>query len=410
MTNKVTDLLDSILLRKWFGIFIFLIIIWSIFQVTFGLGHYPMIWIQNLLDFIGTIVNNNLDDGFFKSFILDGILKGVGGVIVFLPNVIILFTLLSFIEDTNYMSRVVYIMDRIMKPFGLNGRSFISLFMGFGCNVPAIMIADKIRNKSTRLITILINPLIPCSSRFTVYVLFIAAFFPKRPGIVLFAIYSFTVIIALVTSLLLKRYVYKNTHEIHEFNFPDYKLPSFRNIIKTMWFNTNLFLRKISGAVLIASIVIWFLSYFPRSDSGNHSEQSYLSRIGKSIEPVFTPLGFDWRMSTSLLTGIAAKETIVGTLSQLYPANISAEPKKVNNKEILQKHALIAGGKEFSSLIALSFIVFVSLYTPCVATLASIKRTTKSHSLTLFVIFYSFLLAWLFSFAVFQIGSLIFQG
>lgn len=408
MTKKVTELLDSILLRKRYGIIIFFLLIWSIFQATFGLGHYPMIWIQDLIDLLGSIVDIYIIDGAFKSFLLNSILKGVGGVIVFLPNIIILFTLLSLIEETNYISRVVYIMDRIMKSFGLNGRSFISLFMGFGCNVPAIMIADKIKNRSTRLITILVNPLIPCSSRFTVYVFFIAAFFPKNPGLVLFTIYAFTVAIALMTSFALKKFVFKNTHEIHKIDFPNYQLPSLSKVLKTMWFNTTLFIKKISGAVLIASVIIWFLSYYPRSTSSNPLEESYISKIGKLIEPVFSPLGFDWKMSTSLLTGIAAKETIVGTLSQLYQTNLYPNSDK-QNLETNEGHNSISENanqrNSFSPLIALSFIVFVSLYTPCIATIASIKNTTKSKALAIYFIIYSFFLAWLFSYIVFQVGK-----
>lgn len=411
MTTKYTSILDSVLKHKILGIVIFLILIWSIFQATFGLGYYPMLWIEKCILFIENLIAVNLSEGIFKSFLLDGIIKGVGGVIVFLPNIIILFTLLSLIEETNYMSRVVYIMDRVMKPFGLNGRSFISLFMGFGCNVPAIMAAQNIKNKNTRLITILINPLIPCSSRFTVYVLFIAAFFPKNPGFVLFAIYSFTVLVALTTAIIMNKLFYKKTHELHEFIFPDYKKPSIKKIIKNMWFNTTLFLKKIAGAVFVASIIIWVLSYFPNNNGKKDLEKSYISSIGKFIEPVISPLGFDWKMGVSLLSGIAAKETIVGTLSELYQTEIHSE--KDNNSFIRNLHEQTykdgdkTGQKVFSPLIAISFIVFISFYTPCIATITSVKKTTKSNALSIFVIFYTIFLAWIFSFAVYQIGSII---
>jgi ferrous iron transport protein B len=402
VTQRITHILDSILLRKRFGIIIFVIIIFGIFQMTFGLGYYPMLWIESLISLIEKIINLNLPDSIFKSFLTDGILKGVGGVIIFLPNIIILFTLLSMIEETNYITRVVYIMDRIMHPFGLNGRSFVSLFMGFGCNVPAIMIADKIKNRNTRIITILINHLIPCSSRFTVYVLFISAFFPKRPGVVLFGVYAFTVTIALLTALVMKKFIFKKTHDIHDIQLNEYRLPSLKKMMKTMWFNTNLFLKKISGAVLVASIIIWFLSYFPKEARNNDLEKSYISVIGKAIEPVFRPLGFDWKMSTSLLTGVAAKETIVGTLSELYQAKPHENYDKSSFIRSLQQNRAI------SPLIAISFIVFVSLYTPCIATITIIRKTTKSNLMTLFIICYSFALAWIFSFAVYQIGLLFF--
>ena len=408
--KSFSNIIDAVLKHKVFGIIIFLIIIWLIFQATFGLGYYPMIWLEKLILLIESCISGHLTDSMFKSLLLDGIIKGVGGVVVFLPNIIILFTLLSFIEETNYMSRVVFIMDKIMKPFGLNGRSFISLFMGFGCNVPAIMSAQNIKNKNTRIITILINPLIPCSSRFTVYVLFISAFFANNPGTLLFAIYTLTVIIALLTSLILKKFFYKKTHELHNFNFPEYKIPSIKNVIKSMWFNAILFLKKISGAILIASIIIWFLSYFPHNNSKSNIEISYISKIGKIIEPVIEPLGFDWKMGVSILSGIAAKETIVGTLSELYQDEIHSnkEKNKFINKlhEQTYKSGKKTGKKIFTPLVALSFIVFISLYTPCVATLAAIRKTTGSLKLTMFVIIYTIAIAWLFSFITFQIGNI----
>ncbi len=411
MTKKGTDILDSLLKHKFFGVIVFLIVMWLIFQATFGIGYYPMKMLEQIILYIEGALLSVLPESMLRSLLIDGIIKGVGGVIVFLPNIIILFTLLSFIEETNYMSRVVYLMDRIMQPFGLNGRSFISLFMGLGCNVPAIIAANKIKNKNTRLISVFINPLIPCSSRFTVYVLFISAFFPKNPGLVLFILYSFSVILALTTSFIMKKTVFKNTHEPHDFIFPEYTLPSFKIIFRNMWFNAQLFLKKISGAILVASVIIWILSYFPSNYSMNNIEKSYISKVGKMIEPVIAPLGFDWKMGVSLLSGIAAKETITGTLSVLYQPEIHSTKEKnnfINNLHTqTYKDGSRAGKKVFTPLIAFSFIVFVSLYTPCIATLVTIKKTTNNNMLTALVVIYTLVLAWIFSFAIYQIGSII---
>ncbi len=403
--------LDKILTHHFIGLIIFFLVMWLIFKLTFGLGYYPMLLIEHLIIYIESLISTNLPDGIIKALLIDGIFKGVGGVIIFFPNIIILFMLLSLMEETGYMARVILIMERIMKPFGLNGKSFISLVMGFGCNVPAIMSAQTIQNRSTRIITILINPLMSCSSKFTVYVLFISAFFPSNSGSVLFIIYMINIIIALLLAVILKRFVLKEAYESYTFDLPRYKIPSFIKILKTIWFNTQLFLRKIGGAILIASIVIWLLGYFPHNPSGkNNIEQSYIGKIGKFIEPVISPLGFDWRMGISIVSGIAAKETIVGTLSELFQSH--THKKGENDYLIYKLHQQVytsgekTGQKVFTPLIALSFMFFVSIYTPCIATITTIRRTTASLKWTLFVLLYTTLLAWLVAFSVYRIGLL----
>lgn len=410
ISPEVSGKLDRVLLHPVLGLIIFIIVILLIFQATFGLGYYPMLGIEKLVVLTENTLSGILPSGILKSALIDGIMKGVGGVIVFLPNIVILFLLLSLMEETGYMSRVVIIMDKYMKPIGLDGRSFLSLIMGFGCNVPAIMAADTIKNRKTRLITILINPLMSCSSRFTVYVLFITAFFPDHKVKVLAALYFFMVFVALIVALLLKRYLVVGITDHYSLSLTQYKVPSLVRILKQIWFNAKLFLKKISGVILLASLIIWILSYFPRGKMDmSHIEESYIGRIGKGIEPFIRPLGFDWRMGVSLLAGIAAKETITGTLSELYQGHVQ---EKNHRSYFIQKlhdqtynQGPKKGRKVFTPLVALSFMLFVSLYTPCIATITTIRKMSGSVRWSLFVILYTTLLAWLVSFAVYQIGT-----
>lgn len=406
---RAKERLDSILCHKIYGVIIFIAVIWLVFQATFGLGYYPMVWLTDLFFLLEDVLLRIIPDGAIKSLLVNGILKGVGGVIIFLPNIVILFSLLSLMEESGYMARVTLVMDRLMRPIGLNGKSFISLVMGFGCNVPAVIAAQNIENKNSRLITILINPLMSCSSRFTVYVLFISAFFPKNSGTVLFFIYFSSVIIAVLLSLILKKYIFKSTNEIYKSGLPVLRLPSVNRILKYMWFNSKLFLNKIAGAILIASVVIWLLSYFPNNSDNRNVEKSYIGMIGKFIEPAIAPLGFDWRMGISLISGVAAKETIVGTLSELYQQQHKEGDDKQNLISSLQSQTYLSGDKKgenvFNPLVALSFMFFVSIYTPCIATISTIRKTTGSRKWTYFVIAYTTVLAWLVSFAIYTIGS-----
>ncbi|HNW96792.1 MAG TPA: ferrous iron transport protein B [Bacteroidales bacterium] len=403
---------DMILNHKLTGVVIFIIVIWLVFQATFGLGYYPMIWLTDFFYFLEDIFLKILPEGAIRSLLVNGILKGVGGVIVFLPNIVILFSLLSIMEESGYMARVTIVMDSLMRPFGLNGKSFISLVMGFGCNVPAIMTAEKIENKNSRLITILINPLMSCSSRFTVYVLLISAFFPKHPGTILFFIYLLSVILAIIISLILKKHFFRKTNESFETILTKLKIPSVKRILKYMWFNAKLFLKKITGAILIASVIIWLLSYFPNNADNKNIEKSYIGMIGKFIEPAIYPLGFDWRMGISLISGVAAKETIVGTLSELYQQQHHSGDDKRNLISSIKSQKYLSGKREdqnvFNPLVALSFMFFVSIYTPCIATIATIRKVTGSRKWTYFVIGYTTILAWVVSFLIYNVGSFFF--
>jgi ferrous iron transport protein B len=408
--KEKNDVLDKILTHKFFGVVIFIGVIWLIFQATFGLGYYPMIWIEKLVFLIEDFFIEVLPSGMFKSLLVNGILKGIGGVVVFLPNIVILFSLLSLMEESGYMARVTLVMDKLMRPLGLSGKSFISLVMGLGCNVPAIMAAQKIENKNSRLITILINPLMSCSSRFTVYVLFISAFFPNQSGTVLFFIYFSSVFLAIILSLILKRFIFRDTREIFSITLPCLRVPHVKRILNNMWYNSKLFLNKITSAILIASVVIWILSYFPHNSDNKNIEKSYIGMIGKIIEPAIAPLGMDWRMGISLISGIAAKETITGSLSELYQKEHKAGAGKLNLINSLQSQVYESGDrigkKVFTPLVALSFMFFVSIYTPCIATIAVVRKTTKSRKWTAFMIAYTTVLAWLVSFAIYNIGSL----
>ena len=408
---QVLTRFDKVITHKYLGVLIFIVVMWLIFQATFHLGFYPMLGIEKLVFLLQSLIESYMPASILKDLILSGILKGVGGVIVFLPNIVILFLLLAMMQESGYMARVSMVMDRVMKPLGLSGKSFISLIMGFGCNVPAIMAAQSIENKNSRLITILINPLMSCGSRFTVYVLMISAFFPDNPGTILFVIYLTSVLFAIGISIFLKTFVLKKAREINLTYLPKYKMPSSKRILKNIWYNTKLFLNKITGAILIASIIVWVLMYFPISkDKTVQIENSYIGHLGKFIEPVLYPLGFDWRMGISMIAGIAAKETIVGTLSELYQHDTQKENNKTTLISSIKAQVYTDGKRKgkpvFSPLVALSFMFFISIYTPCVATCVAIGKTTKSKKWTVFVLAYTSTLAWLVSFAIYNIGSL----
>jgi ferrous iron transport protein B len=405
--------IDRIITHKYYGVLIFIAVMWLVFQATFHLGYYPMLGIEKLIFLLQTFLESVMPHGMFKDLILSGILKGVGGVIVFLPNIVILFLLLAMMQESGYMARVSMVMDRLMKPLGLSGKSFISLIMGFGCNVPAIMAAQSIENKNSRLITILINPLMSCGSRFTVYVLMISAFFPDHPGTVLFILYFTSVLFAIGLSIFLKKFVLKKAREINLTYLPKYKIPSAKKILNNIWYNARLFLNKITGAILIASVIIWILMYFPVSkDKTVQIENSYIGQIGKFVEPALSPLGFDWRMGISLIAGIAAKETIVGTLSELYQHDVTKENDKTSLINSIKSQKYTEGKRigqlVFSPLVALSFMFFVAIYTPCVAVCAAVGKTTKSKKWTVFVLAYTSVLAWIVSFVIYNVGGLFF--
>lgn len=455
--NTITKKIDNILTHKIWGYPIFILFLWIMFQATFKLGQYPVSWIEFLVDEVAHFVNLMMPEGMLKDLLIDGIIQGVGGVIVFLPNIVILFLFISFMEDTGYMARAAFIMDKLMHLIGLHGKSFIPLIMGFGCNVPAIMATRTLENRNDRILTILINPFMSCSARLPVYILITSAVFAQYAGTVLFSIYLTGILFAVVLALIFSKFIFKLKETPFVMELPPYRIPTFRAIYKHVWFKSGQYLKKMGGVILIASIIIWALGYFPRETNSDNifnfriaetekkfdlliansnlskdsllaekqqavnniileweahrQENSYIGRIGHFIEPVMRPLGFDWKMSVSLLAGTAAKEIVVSTMGIMYQADKNADEKstalinKIKNETHSKGEKI--NQKVFTPLVALSFLLFVLIYFPCVAVFAAVKKEAGSIKWAIFVAAYTTTLAWLISFTVYQIGSLI---
>ncbi len=457
--QRRTEIIDTFITHKVFGFPVFIFFIWLMFQATFTLGNYPMEWIEQGVAWLGQTVNVLMPPGMLKNLLINGVIDGVGGVIVFLPNILLLFFFISLMEDTGYMARAAFIMDKLMHRIGLHGRSFIPLIMGFGCNVPAIMSTRTIENRNNRLLTMLINPFMSCSARLPVYVLFIAAFFPKHPGTVLFVIYSLGIVLAIGTAVLFKKTIFRSEEVPFVMELPPYRLPTIKSTTRHMWFKAEQYLKKMGGVILVASVIIWALGYFPRTgpsveiynqkiekvkknyqqnllasvnkvnqeqliadmkdqisdlQSRKESERqknSYIGRLGKTIEPVMRPLGFDWKMSVALLTGVAAKEIVVSTLGVLYQVGPDADERSQSLIYKLQEQRYTQGKhkgeKVFNPLVAFTFLVFILIYFPCIAVVAAIRKESGSWKWAMFSVFYTTILAWIVAFIVYQGGSLL---
>jgi ferrous iron transport protein B len=455
-TEKLTKsrIIDNYLTNKYLGIPIFAFFMWLTFYTTFRLGGYPKHWLELGVGKLSEFVTMTMPAGIVRDFLTDGIISGVGGVIVFLPNIVILFLFISFMEDTGYMARAVFIMDKVMHKIGLHGKSFIPLFMGFGCNVPAIMATRIIESRRDRLITMLITPFMSCSARLPVYILFISAFFASNQGTVLFFLYLLGALFAILSALILKKIFFKTEDVPFVMELPPYRIPTGRSIIKHVWFRTGLYLKKIGGIILLASIIVWFLSNFPqkvryskdydkeiaavnihfeenkiaqswiysdslKSDSekeeavnlllnekkSEKQKGSLMGIIGRTIEPVMKPLGFDWRLSVSILSGLAAKEVVVSTLGIIYQADNKSKENSLVAK--IQSQVEPSGKKSFTPLIAFSFMLFILTYFPCIGVVAAIRRESGSWKWATFVVIYTTSIAWLLSFTVFQVGSML---
>lgn len=454
-----TSKIDFILTHKFWGYPIFIFFLWIMFQSTFKLGEYPVSWIEQLVEFIGNQLQSLFPEGMLKDLLINGVIDGVGGVIVFLPNILILFLFISIMEDTGYMARAAFIMDKLMHKIGLHGKSFIPLIMGFGCNVPAIMSTRTLENKSDRLLTILINPFMSCSARLPVYILITSAIFTEYAGTILFSIYMTGILLAIIIAIIFSKFVFNSKDVPFVMELPPYRIPTLRAITKNVWHKSGQYLKKMGGVILIASIIIWALGYFPR-ETGNENifkqriekinlsynqqisnalnedssllsieknkaiknvklemeahrqENSYIGRIGHFIEPVMRPLGFDWKMSISLLAGTAAKEIVVSTMGVIYQAderadeNSSALISQIKNETY--KSGRKKGEKIFSPLAGISFLMFVLIYFPCVAVFAAVKKEAGGIKWAIFLASYTTALAWIISFLVFQIGSMFF--
>ncbi len=436
---------DSVLTHKWLGFPVFLFFMWAMFQVTFTLGSYPMDWIDIGLGWLSDTIGNTMPQGALHDLIVDGIIGGVGGVIVFLPNILILFFCISLMEDTGYMARAAFIMDRLMHKIGLHGKSFIPLLMGFGCNVPAIMATRTLENRKDRLLTMLIIPFMSCSARLPVYVLLISAFFPVKQGLVLLAIYVIGVVLAIVVALLFKKIFFKKAEVPFVMELPPYRMPTLRNTSIHMWNKSVQYLTKMGTVILFASILIWALGYFPRNTENSmkydaailktqtdptlvdsiktsqiskltiereseRMEKSYIGQIGHFITPVIAPLGFDWKIGVSIVTGLAAKEILVGSMGVLYQSDLEADETSVGLQNKLQKQVFTSGPrtgeKVFSPLVAFTLMLFVLIYFPCIAVIAAVKREAN-WGWAAFTMIYTTVLAWLVAFATYQAGSLL---
>lgn len=431
-----THIIDALVTSRLFGFPIFLAIMFFIFWVTFYIGKYPMDWIESGFGWLSGFVNDNMAEGPLKDLISDGIIGGVGGVIVFLPNILILYFFISFMEDSGYMARAAFIMDKIMHKLGLHGKSFIPLIMGFGCNVPAIMACRTIESRSSRLITILINPFISCSARLPIYVLMIGTFFSSHAALCFLGIYSLGVFVAVITARLLRRFVFKTDETPFVMELPPYRVPTFKSSVRHMWWKAQQYLRKMGGIILVASIIVWALNYFPRHDGEDRadmteqtaaatagddnastsasagyddsridpSRDSFLEMTGKFINPVFKPLGLSWRASVAIVAGVPAKEIVVSTLGVLYTGNEDIDDNALTSRLTAPNPA--TGTPDFTPASALALIVFILLYCPCVATITAIVKETHSWKYGAVAIIYNTAAAWIAAFIVYRIALL----
>jgi ferrous iron transport protein B len=414
--KTASEKIDFWLTHRILGFPFFLGFLWIMFESTFVLGGFPKHWIDLGVSWLGVQTRFLMPDGPLKDLLVDGIINGVGSIIVFLPNILILFFFISWMEDTGYMARAAFIMDKLMHKIGLHGQSFIPLIMGFGCNVPAIMVTRTLKDRNDRLLTMLINPFMSCSARLPVYILITGAIFPRYAGTVIFGLYLTGILLAILVSILFKKTIFRSRQAPFVMELPPYRMPTFRVIIRHMWEKGEQYLKKMGGVILIAVILIWALEYFPRGHAGISREDqlrnSYIGKFGQVIEPVIQPLGFDWRMGVSLITGTAAKEVVVSTMGVLYGTrHYHEKDKKSTLPSILQseiyQEGSRAGQKVFTPLAGISFLLFILIYMPCVAVVAAVKKESGNWKWALFLICYTTALAWMLSFAVYQVGSMI---
>jgi len=442
--RRKTESVDNLITHKVFGFPIFIFFMWLMFQATFTIGSLPMAWIDMGVGALSSLVSGAMPDGVLKDLLTDGIIGGVGGVIIFLPNILILFFFISLMEDTGYMARASFIMDKLMHKIGLHGKSFIPLIMGFGCNVPAVMATRTLENQKDRILTMIITPFMSCSARLPVYILLISAFFPENPGSVLFSIYFIGIALAVLVGLAMKKTFFSKKDVPFVMELPPYRIPTLRNTSVHMWNKGVQYLKKMGGIILVASILIWALGYYPRNvefktdynaqieqvvnnqnlteeikeesiakieltREGERQEKSYIGQMGHAIEPIIKPLGFDWKIGVSIITGLAAKEIVVSTMGVLYQADFEADEdsESLVDKLIQQEYTsgIKKGQKVLSPLVAYSLMLFVLIYFPCVAVIAAIKKE-GNWKWALFTMFYTTAMAYVVSLLTYQIGSL----
>lgn len=382
--HSIADRIDKVLTNRWFGFPILIAVLYCVFELTFAIGSYPQEWIADGISSLCAWLHTALPAGWLTSLFVDGIVEGVGAVLSFVPNILILFILLALMEDSGYMARAAYLMDKVMHAVGLHGRSFIPMLVGFGCNVPAIMAARDIDNRKDRTLTMLMIPFMSCSARLPVYMLFVSAFFPGHKALVMMSLYAIGIVLSILFALVMKRTKwFRQPERDYVSELPDFRRPTFAEVMKHVWDRLWDYLQKIGTVIIWASIIIWALTYFP-----THSmdlEHSYLAMIGHWTEPLVQPLGFDWKTSVCLLTGLPAKEAIISTMGILYGGDATTSA--------------------FTPLTAFSFMLFVLLYFPCIATVATLKREA-GRGWAWFTVIHSLLLAWFVAFITYQIGSL----
>lgn len=410
-TYQLTHVLDSLITNKYVGFPIFFLFLYIMFEVTFTLGQYPMDWIEAGVNALGGLVKSTMPDGPLKDMIADGAIAGVGAVIVFLPQILILYFFISFMEDSGYMARAAFIMDKLMHKMGLHGKSFIPLIMGFGCNVPAVMATRTIENRRNRLITILVLPLMSCSARLPIYIMIIGTFFAvEYQSVIMISLYAIGIILAVLMSRIFSKWMIKGDDTPFVMELPPYRFPTAKAIARHTWEKGKQYLKKMGGIILVASVIVWALGYFPHDDGLSNQaqkEQSYIGRIGKAIEPVFRPQGFDWKLDVSLVAGIGAKEIVASTMGVLYADDETVADDTADNsgKYGVLRQKMEADG--MTPLIAFSYLLFVLIYFPCIATIAAIKGETGSWKWAAFAAGYTTLLAWIVSACVYQTGMLI---
>ena len=423
--RTITDRIDSIVTNRWLAFPIFFFLLYLVFDGTFVIGEYPMRWIEWLVSGVGGFVSSVMADGWLKDLVVDGVIGGVGSVLVFLPNILLLYLFISLLEDSGYMARAAFIMDRLMHKIGLHGKSFIPMIMGFGCNVPAVMATRTIESHKSRLITMLIIPLMSCAGRMPVYVLIAGAFFPRNAGLVLLGLYALGIVLAVIAAKVMSMF-FKDDDLPFVMELPPYRVPTGKSIFRHTWEKGRQYLQKMSGIILICSVVIWFLGYYPNHNAyGSVQEQqehSFIGYIGKAMEPVLEPLGFDWRMGVGIVAGVGAKELVVSTLGVMYidedplladfPADTDKSPQPADNQsdngqlsgaETRLQKALV---RSVSPAGALAYMVFILLYFPCIATFVAIRNESGGWKWAIITAIYTIVLAWVAAFITFRIASL----
>jgi ferrous iron transport protein B len=411
----ISERIDLVLTNRILGFPILFFFIWLMFQLTFRLGQYPMDWIETGVGWLSDFILHTFPPSVITDLIANGIIPGVGGVAIFIPNIFILFFVISLFEDTGYMARAAFIMDKVMHSLGLHGKSFIPMMMGFGCNVPAIMATRTLENHQDRILTILINPLISCSARLPVYILLAGTFFPKQAGNAIFSIYIIGIVLAFLLGRFFKKTLFRSQEAPFVMELPPYRMPTLRGTLIHMWERGSMFIRKMGTIILVGSVIVWFLSSFPAGtktppttgdiagetmteDISLPEQETYLEAIGHATAPVFAPLNFPWEASVALISGFVAKEIVVSTFGILYGAEGSTS---IGSSMM---------GSGWTPLVAYAFMIFVLLYTPCLATVAAIRRETGSTKWAAFSVSYSLVLAWVIAFAIVRVGTMLGYG